>query len=533
MGDRRVLLVLLLILCFAVVSISELQIVKAEPKSIIVVPDDYPTIQEAINNANEKDTIFVKSGTYEEQTLTIYTAISVIGENDDSTKIVLHPPSRPFLGSTLMIYDSPIQINANHVTLSGFTISADGGSISAEGTSIHVNCNYLRISVSVKGNATQIVDNKLEQSSITVEGSNNSISQNTLNEGRITCEGSFNRLTNNIITRKKLSENTGIVLSGVNNLIFNNKVTNNSITLEGDSNYNIIGKNDCSSILISRSYNNTVFGNYVTGILGFVGSYNVFYRNYLQGILLGNQYMGTPDNIFYENNFDFAGGKEILVYTGVYDSLTFDNGTVGNYWSDYSVQYPYAQSSGSGIGDTPYVVYLTESNSSSPYTYGLGDKHNYELTITDRYPLMYPSDISSAQIQLPAWVNTTTPTDFTEDNIPPIVTILELTNITYKTDPQIHFTVNEPVLWMGYSLDKQNNVTTTENTLNFIGLANGQHTLTIYATDTAGNTGASDILYFKVEEPESFPTTYVAAAVIIASIVISAGLIIYFKKRKH
>jgi len=34
--------------------------------STITVPDDYSTIQEAINNAAEGDTVFVKAGTYYE-----------------------------------------------------------------------------------------------------------------------------------------------------------------------------------------------------------------------------------------------------------------------------------------------------------------------------------------------------------------------------------------------------------------------------------------------------------------------------------
>ncbi|MFB0501107.1 MAG: cohesin domain-containing protein, partial [Candidatus Bathyarchaeia archaeon] len=43
--------------------------------AIITVPDDYPTIQEAINNANDGDTIFVYNGTYHEH-VTINKSIS-------------------------------------------------------------------------------------------------------------------------------------------------------------------------------------------------------------------------------------------------------------------------------------------------------------------------------------------------------------------------------------------------------------------------------------------------------------------------
>ena len=42
-----------------------IQPVKGEPTTIIV-PDEYSSIQEAINNANEEDTIFVRAGIYYE-----------------------------------------------------------------------------------------------------------------------------------------------------------------------------------------------------------------------------------------------------------------------------------------------------------------------------------------------------------------------------------------------------------------------------------------------------------------------------------
>jgi hypothetical protein len=397
------LMVVLALVCSSILGVFS---VEGESRTI-VVPDDFLYISSAIGNATDGDNILVKSGTYEEQVLVINKSLSLKGENADTTKIVLHPPSKPLFGSSLMVYDNPIQISANHVVLSGFTIVADGGSISAEGTSLQISNNRFKIDVSVTGNKTQINDNEADNSNIAVRGSNHTISKNTLDDGGITCDGSFNIMLNNKITRKQLHTETGIVLSGSSNLIFNNSLINDGVFLKGDSNYNFIEKNNCSSLLISRSYNNIVFGNYITGILGFVGSYNVFCRNYMQGILLGNQYMDTPNNTFYENNFDFTGGKKILIYTGVLGSLSFDNGKVGNYWSDYLTQYPYARGGNSGIGNTPYVVYLSHGINLSSFTYSLSDESNYEITLTDHYPLMSPSNISSVQIQLPEWANIT------------------------------------------------------------------------------------------------------------------------------
>ena len=85
MGDRRTALILLLILCSVLVSFPEMGIVKAEPKTI-VVPDDYTTIQEAIDNAVADDTIYVYQGIYHEN-IGISKPVSFIGEDRDSTII--------------------------------------------------------------------------------------------------------------------------------------------------------------------------------------------------------------------------------------------------------------------------------------------------------------------------------------------------------------------------------------------------------------------------------------------------------------
>jgi hypothetical protein len=59
-------------------------------------------------------------------------------------------------------------------------------------------------------------------------------------------------------------------------------------------------------------------------------------------------------------------------------------------------------------------------------------------------------------------------------------------------------------------------------------LSIGLHNITVYATDTFGNTGASKTIYFSIEP---FPVEWIAAAVV--SVAVGAGLLFYFKKRNH
>jgi hypothetical protein len=119
---------------------------------------------------------------------------------------------------------------------------------------------------------------------------------------------------------------------------------------------------------------------------------------------------------------------------------------------------------------------------------------------------------------------------FVIDTVCPNVSISSVQNITYNTpDITLNFEVDEPVLQTSYSLDGQDNITIAGNiTLN--GLSNGVHNVTVYATDGAGNVGASETTYFSVEEP--FPALPIATASIASVAFLGVGLI-YFKKNKR
>ena len=119
------------------------------------------------------------------------------------------------------------------------------------------------------------------------------------------------------------------------------------------------------------------------------------------------------------------------------------------------------------------------------------------------------------------------------DNSPPSIFVQSPENKTYNTAGiSLSFTVDEPFILMGYRLDAQDYVAAAGN-ITLADLPQGQHTLTVYAYDTAGNIGPSGTVYFTVAEPESFPTALVATVSGISVAVVGIGLLVYFKKRKR
>lgn len=120
--------------------------------------------------------------------------------------------------------------------------------------------------------------------------------------------------------------------------------------------------------------------------------------------------------------------------------------------------------------------------------------------------------------------------NFTVDTTPPKISILSLKNKTYDTsDVPLDFALNESISQVSYVLDGGENLTIASNTT-LTGLPNGEHNVTVYATDLAGNIGSSETITFTVAKPEPFPTTPIAASA--AAVAISAGLLVYFKKRR-
>jgi hypothetical protein len=122
---------------------------------------------------------------------------------------------------------------------------------------------------------------------------------------------------------------------------------------------------------------------------------------------------------------------------------------------------------------------------------------------------------------------------FTVDTSPPIISELSIANKTYNDqNVPLSFNLNENASWIAYDLDNHGNTTLQGNTT-LTRLSIGSHSIVVYANDTLGNMGKSEMIYFTIKEPDTFPTALIAVASVATVAVVGVGLLVYFKKRKR
>jgi len=364
-----------------------IQPVKSEPGTIIV-PDDYPTIQEAINNANDGDTIFVRNGTYYEHVV-VNKTVSLIGENRETAIIDGNGTGKV------------VHIVVDNVNITQFTIR-NSGSDYPDGGGIYISdsrgCNVI----------FNILKNNYYGIWLWSSSHNYLMNNVAFNNscGGIELRGGHK----NILIGNNLSGNLrGINIPGSSdNLITNNTATHNiwdGIHAYSYSSYNVFANNNLSNNgfsgidLDSYSSNNnltgnTIYNNSEEGIrIGLRCMFNALTDNSImdgkKGIHLydwannntlisnsvsSNQYgiwfdsWPSSNNTIFHNNFVNNSNQ---VYIKEQINNIWDDGypSGGNYWSDYTGvdlnRGPYQNETGSdGIGDTPYIL---DSNNQDNY----------------------------------------------------------------------------------------------------------------------------------------------------------------------
>jgi len=119
---RRLIFAGMFIIILGIVSLAMVgsHVGRAAP-STITVPDDYPTIQQAINAASPGDTIFVRNGTYHENVL-VNKTVNLIGENNQTTII-----DAGGVGTVIRVSASGLTPgSADNVTIANFTLANSG-----------------------------------------------------------------------------------------------------------------------------------------------------------------------------------------------------------------------------------------------------------------------------------------------------------------------------------------------------------------------------------------------------------------------
>ena len=271
----------------------------------IVVPDDYQTIQDAINNASTGDNIRVKEGVYNEN-IVIHKSVNIRGEGYRHTVI-------NGLGD-----DDTVKITADGVELSYFSIQNSCSECSGIFVDSHFNTITMNnITSNGIGIFLDISDGNIIRDNMIVYNQ----------KGGIKC---YNSRLNEIL-KNEVSNN------GEDGMIIDTSSTNNQ--LYG----NIANKNGENGTIINQaSRSNLLVGNNISGnSIGVLG--------------LG----GSDSNVFHHNTFV---GNTINAFDSSNDIWNSQN--KGNHWNDYLGE----DLNGDGIGDTPYNISGGDNQDEYPLT---------------------------------------------------------------------------------------------------------------------------------------------------------------------
>lgn len=281
--------------------------VKTEATTLIV-PNDYPTIQAAINAAVSGSTILVKNGTYTENVL-INKMVSLLGENCETAIID---------GGGI---EDVVRISMDNVSVMGFTIRNSGQGY-AEGNRAYGGIELEQVkNCDIYGNI--MTDNRF--GIILSSSSNNSIVENNITANKHHGIGISDSSNYNNVSRNNITSNyyAGIeIYSSENNLIIGN----------------VIAANNVGGIYVEESSRNTITENNITQPAG------------LGGIELDHS---SSYNMMFHNNFYANDNFQASIGVDCQDN-SWDNGypSGGNYWRNCTGK----DENGDGICDSAYVI---------------------------------------------------------------------------------------------------------------------------------------------------------------------------------
>lgn len=322
--------IMLILLFIGVLTLAfNIQPVKTE-QATIIVPDEYPTIQDAMNVASDGDTIIVRSGTYYENVF-VNKSISLIGENPKSTII-----DGSNATSSINSFNPAIYIYGNNIKVCNFTIK---GSSNAWGVYI-LGCENVWIKnnlitensggiVSDFSNNVTLIGNNItnnEYEGLFLFGASKNILKNNTIRGNMYNFGVMEKFDHDIGTSNRVDGKTVYYLKNQKDLTVNQSsfpdlgylalINCTDVIVE-----NLSITNNYNGLLLVETENSTVknsgFQNNIRGIDIINSSNNTLKGNNVTNSWVGISLANSPNNTFRENNLSNNG----LSFTVDGDSL--------------------------------------------------------------------------------------------------------------------------------------------------------------------------------------------------------------------
>lgn len=415
------------------------------------VPQDYSTIQAAINAANAGDTILVDAGTYPEY-VCVNKSVTLLGTSGQS---IITGAASPLI---------VIEVKTSNVKICNFTIIGPTSyhhGIYIESPSPTPYENIQIINNTIKSCHTAIYLGRCTRCLI----ANNMLNRNAY--GVRLYDSRYNAVTENFINATVFYSINFYTRSSYNN-ITKNIVTNGvyGVILEY-SNYTYL-------------YLNTIKTNAQYGIRFSYSYYSLIVGNTVQKNKFGIYIWNCSANQFYYNNF-IENTYQVTHYAVPVTSNTWDNnrypliGTKGNYWSDYT-----GVDDGSGKGRWNETRYKGD---------GVGDTLIPHLQV-DWYPLMYPW--TPVPLVNPVAI-------FTWSPLEPLPHMPVTFNASKSYSPRINGSIVSYFWNFG-----DTNITTTPNSIIVHMYANpGNYTVILKVTDDYGYTNSThhivQVKEFKLE----------------------------------
>ena len=218
----------------------------------------------------------------------------------------------------------------------------------------------------------------------------------------------------------------------------------------------------------------------------------------------------------YSSVVSLSNGKYVLSVTGQTDAWSYSGSLMGDLRSFaketfFTVDTPVPQISNFSIENKTYTkqdisLNFTVNETPSSVWYSLDNKTEVPLNATSTMFLLSLTELSEGYHSLVVYANDTFGNTgksdiiyFNVDTTQPTFSELSIQNLTYSASSlPVTFLTNEIASWIVYSLDGEANSTVNGNfTLN--RLWDGTHNIVIYANDTAGNIGKSDVAFFTID----------------------------------